>query len=284
MRFFCWIVLSVNLLFISCSETSTIEDEMVTETPIPQSFSFYDGFEGVAGDFNALFPQNGSRWSNVQWVNPADKENSIGLTNEIATEGQYALSLFSVASDETLSKIDLEKGGLTIVEGQTVAITADFYIASDENLEGLVLLDLECCECWDPNVPDNQCPGVRLMLSGGNDFLSIERGKIGLETLVQNQVALPRNEWAEVRWVMNLSPNTNGSNELYINGQLVIDEADSNMPNAGIFEQVFEEEGINFELQTPVRYERVQVGATANPTTTDVQIYVDDFSLQVMND
>jgi hypothetical protein len=283
-RLFSSVVLFASLLSISCSETDTGQEEMMTQAPSPQQFSFSDGFEGNEGDFNALFPQDGSRWSNIQLVNPANKENNIGLTNETVSEGQYALSLFSVGSDETLSKIDLEKGGLAIFEGQTVSITANFYIESDENLQGLLLVDLECCECWDPRVPDNQCPGVRLMMSGGNDFLSIERGKIGLETLVQDQVAFPRNEWVEIQWVMKLSPNVNGNNQLYVNGQLVIDEINSNMPNEDVFEGIFAEKGIDFQLQTPVFYERVQIGATANPTTADIPIYIDGFSLQVMND
>jgi len=217
-------------------------------------------------------------------VNPANKENKIGLTNTIASEGNYSLSLLSVGSDETLSKIDIEKGGLVVSEGQTVDISAKFFIESDANLQNLLLIDLECCDCWDPNVPENKCPGIRLMLSGGNDYLSIERGKIGLETLEQDLVRFPRNEWVNVRWVMNLSSGKEGMNQLYLNDQLVIDETESNFPNEEIFKATFAAEGINFDLQKPVSYERVQIGATANPTTEEIQIYVDDFSLHVTND
>lgn len=284
MKFLGQVSLFLVFLISSCSETDAREDEMVLEAPLPQSFIFSDGFEGVEGEFNALFPEDNSRWSNIQMVNPMAKENIIGLTNEQASEGQYSLSIFSVSSDETLSKIDIEKSGLVIAEDQTLSIAAGFYIGSDENLEGLLLLDVECCECWDPNVPENQCPGVRLMMSEGNDYLSIERGKIGLETLEQDQISFPRNEWVTIRWVMKLSPNTEGINQLYINEQLVIDETGDNMPNSDIFEQIFAAEGVTFKLQTPVFYERVQIGATANPTPSDIPIYVDDFSLQITND
>ncbi|WP_157560125.1 hypothetical protein U8527_19705 [Kordia algicida OT-1] len=54
-----------------------------------------------------------------------------------------------------------------------------------------------------------------------------------------------------------------------------------NMPNAEIFRQVFLNEGINFTLQEPVFYERVQIGVTANPTASTVELFVDNFSIQV---
>jgi len=278
------IVIGLCIFFCSCSETDNVEEPNEIESPILQSFSFSDGFEGVGENFNALFVPDSSRWSRLQMVNPANQENKIGLTNTIASEGNYSLSLLSVGSDETLSKVDIEKGGLVVSEGQTVDISAKFFIESDANLENLLLIDLECCDCWDPNVPENKCPGVRLMLSGGNDYLSIERGKIGLETLKQDLVRFPRNEWVKVRWVMNLSSSKEGMNQLYLNDRLVIDETESNFPNEEIFKATFAAEGINFNLQKPVSYERVQIGATANPTTEEIQIYVDDFSLQVTND
>ncbi|EDP98235.1 hypothetical protein KAOT1_13497 [Kordia algicida OT-1] len=53
------------------------------------------------------------------------------------------------------------------------------------------------------------------------------------------------------------------------------------MPNAEIFRQVFLNEGINFTLQEPVFYERVQIGVTANPTASTVELFVDNFSIQV---
>jgi len=86
------------------------------------------------------------------------------------------------ASDNTLSKADIEKGGFAAPVGSTVRITAKIYIATEEPLVNVLLLDLECCSCWDPDVPDNQCPGIRLMLKE-DDYLAIERGKILGSTL-----------------------------------------------------------------------------------------------------
>ena len=282
--YFFLIILAI--FFFCCSDTDNVDSELGDETPIAESFSFSDGFEGVDGDFDALFPDDNSRWTKVQLVDSTSGENRINLTNEQAFEGDYSLSILSVGSDDILSKNDLEKGGLSLAEGQTVTIGAHFYLESEANIENLLLLDVECCSCWDPSVPDNQCPGIRLMLSNGDvgDYLFIERGKIGLETLEQGEVVFPRNEWVEVRWIMQLSSNENGTNQLFINGTLAIDEIGGNMPNERVFKDIFAAENIDFELQTPVIYERLQIGATANPTEHEIQLYVDDFLVEVSLD
>jgi len=273
-----WVV-----LLVSCSGTDNATDEVGQENPEAENFTFSDGFEVVDGNFQALFPEDGSRWSGVQLVNPTNKENNIGLTTTTVLQGNYALSVMSTGSNDILSKIDLEKSGFGISEGQTLTVGAHFYIESDVNIQNLLLMDIECCSCWDPTIPNNQCPGVRLIMAGDNDYLAIERGKIGLETLTQSSFAFPRNEWVKVQWTMQFSPEPNGTNQLFINDTLVIDEQGANMPNEIIFRNIFLEEEIEFELQTPVRYERVQIGATANPTDQDIQIYIDDFFMEVIS-
>lgn len=254
---------------------------MDAEETDTQIFLFSEDFEDVGGNLEALFPEDNSRWSGIQRVNPNNGENQVNLSTSQVYEGNYALSIFSSGTDEILSKIDLEKNGLSISEGQTLTIQAHFFIEGEANIENLLLIDVECCSCWDPSVPNNQCPGVRLMLSGENNSLSIERGKIGLETIAQNQVVFPRNEWVEVRWTMKMSPDNDGSNQLFINGNLTSSQSGANMPNEIIFKDLFAEENIEFELQTPVEYERLQIGATANPTEEDIQLYIDNFVIEV---
>lgn len=250
------------------------------EQPVP--FIFSDGFETTTDDFFNLFPDDGSRWSGTQIVSPNSGENSLMLSTEQVREGQQSLVIESKQSDEILSKVDIEKGGFIAQENSTVIIETDFYIDSNTNLENLFLIDLECCSCWDPNVPDNQCPGIRLSMSGGNDYLSIERGKIAGTTLSQSELQFPRKEWVNVRWQMQLSSLDNGINELFINDQKVLSESAMNLPNAELFKTLFAENDIDFELQQPIAYERVQIGATANPNAEDLTMYVDNFSISVL--
>lgn len=268
-------------LFIACNKK---EDN--TEVTIIDSFLYEDGFETQSNLLDELFPANGNRWSNIQQTNPSNAINEISISNTNFNEGQNALYIHAFASDSDLSKINIEKDELNIFSGNKVTIKADFYIVGNESLENLLLIDLECCSCWDPAVGDNygsenQCPGIRLMLSGSNDYLSIERGKISGATIQQTNFAFPRNQWVTVEWEMTMSENDNGLNRLTINQTEVINEIGMNMPNAQIFRDVFLNQGIDFTLQEPVFYERVQIGATANPTAGDIELFVDDFSIKV---
>ena len=80
---------------------------------------------------------------------------------------------------------------------------------------------------------------------------------------------------------MTLSDENDGINRLTIDGVEVINTTGMNLPNAEVFREVFAEQDIEFTLQQPVFYERVQIGATANPTADNVELYVDDVSIQI---
>ena len=264
-------------MIFACSkdDNSTHELENVVD------YLFEDGFETTGNSVQELFPSDGSRWSNLQQVNPNNGENEIEIENIITTEGNNSLRIISRASDATLSKADIEKGGFNAPEGSTVRISASFYIASTDNIENLFLIDIECCSCWDPSVPNNQCPGIRLIMKD-NDHLSIERGKILGSTIAQTNVAFPRNEWVNIVWELKLSQDNDGLNKLSINNQEVISENGMNMPNASLFEIEFANNGIDFELQEPLLYERFQIGATANPTQFDIELFIDDVKFEII--
>jgi len=269
-------LLLLALFFTACTEddpaTTVDEDEV--------NYTFEDGFETSRNELSELFPNDNSRWTNIQLVDPENGNNEINLETSTILSGSSSLRIYAEASDNVLSKADIEKGGFSAPEGSTIKITANFYIASTANIENLLLIDLECCSCWDPEVPDNQCPGIRLMMKE-NGFLSIERGKILGSTIVQSTVAFPRNEWVNVVWELALSSENDGMNKLYLNGQEVISESGMNMPNADIFRAEFAKNGIDFELQEPLYYERFQIGATANPTKHNIELFIDDVKLEI---
>lgn len=271
----------IALISLGCDK-----DENNPEEPIEESFFFEDGFETQNDLVDELFPSNGNRWSTIQQTDPTNATNEISISNTEFNEGENALRVLAYQSDSDLSKVDIEKNGLNIVSGNKVTIKADFYIVGTEPIGNLLLLDLECCSCWDPTVGDNygsenQCPGVRLMMSGGNDYLSIERGKISGTTIQQTDFAFPRNQWVTVQWEMTMSDSENGLNRLIINETEVINQTGMNMPNAQVFTDVFLNQGIDFTLQEPTFYERVQIGATANPTAGNIELFIDDFSIKV---
>lgn len=221
---------------------------------IPRNTSavqFLDGFETIENDLSNLFPTDNSRWSNFQLVHPNNGRNQVGLSKNTFSEQTQSLYILAQASDDILSKAAIEKGGFSARVGDTLTIEADFYIASTANLENLLLVDLECCACWDSKVPDNQCPGVRLMMKD-NDHLTMERGKILGSTINQSEFPFPRNEWVNIRWQLKLSPDEDGFNQLWINNQSVISESGMNMPNAQRFREEAARNNFDFQLQDPL--------------------------------
>jgi len=68
---------------------------------------------------------------------------------------------------------------------------------------------------------------------------------------------------------------------LTINDTEIIRSNGMNLPNAEVFAAAAQAEGIDFTLREPVFYERLQVGATANPTNADVLLYVDNVRVVV---
>ncbi|MFQ5640248.1 MAG: hypothetical protein ACE5IR_19890 [bacterium] len=267
-------------LCAGCKESAQIN------TPATEILLFQDGFETSDGVFSSLFVEDGSRWSNLQLVNPfAGPENQVVLSSTKVHSGCYALEIVCHPSDSIVSKADLEKYGFRLYAGDRVTISAWFYIEGLQNLQSVFLIDLECIDCWDPSVPDNPAPGMRLMFSGGDDYLVVERGKIGLrgESLRQSSFHFPRNRWVELKWILDLSPNEDGKTELYLDGQQILAASGINMPNADIFARIAEENGIDFQLQEPVYYERLQVGVTANSGEDSVHIFLDDVSIGVIS-
>lgn len=259
------------------------KDDDPGEVEVPVGITdFFDGFETPMPDINELFPQDNSSWTKLQQDDPIGVTNEVELSTTQVADGAQSLRLFAYGSLDPLSKMNIEKEGFSAVAGQTVTLESDFFIDSDDNLADLLLLDFECCSCWDPNVPDNKCPGVRLMMSGGNDFLAIERGKIGGETLTQTDLAFPRRQWTHVTWEMTLADDEDaGLNVLKIDDVEVIRSRGMNLPNAEVFAAAARAEGTNFILREPVFYERIQVGVTANPTDRNVLLYVDNVRVSV---
>ncbi|MEQ3655427.1 MAG: hypothetical protein ABNH00_06150 [Dokdonia sp.] len=272
---------------VLCVATLSCSDDQGQTTPdMTSSYLFADGFETSSNQISELFPPDNSRWTSLQQTNPTQEVNSISITSAQVSEGEDALQIIAYPSDTQLSKMDIEKGGLNLRSGDHITITADFFIEDTTALTNLLLLDLECCSCWDPEVGDDygaeiQCPGVRLIMSGENAFLSIERGKIGASTITQSAIGFPRDQWVKVQWEMTLANDMSGQNKLFIDDALVINENGMNMPNPAIFSTIFAQEGIPFTLQEPVFYERVQIGATANPSAAQITMRIDNFSIEV---
>jgi len=92
--------IGIVLLLASCSNDDTTPDIINNSV-----YLFEDGFETSSNDLLELFPNDGSRWSNVQQVDPDGGENEIEIESAVVFEGNNSLRIYAETSDNTLSKL-----------------------------------------------------------------------------------------------------------------------------------------------------------------------------------
>ncbi len=80
------LLLLVVTLFLSCDRNNNFIPQEPTIVDLP--YTFEDGFE--AENLDNLFPEDGSRWTNIQEQDPLNGENTINLSSEQFTEGEQA--------------------------------------------------------------------------------------------------------------------------------------------------------------------------------------------------
>lgn len=235
---------------------------------------FQDGFEDVQS-LSDLFRRDANRWSNFQIVKSA---NRITLQSETVHGGRQALRFDAIPSDSEVSKANVERGRLSLAEGQRVRISAWFFLPPRQNLDNLFLIDVECRSCWPEGTHrNNPSPGIRLMLKDREGQPVVERGKLGrLPTLRQTQgtkLGFPTNRWVHLEWILDLSTGQDGKTEILLDGKRALSARGITMPSP----EVFRQSGV--ELKQPVVLERVQLGITANSTPGPIVLYVDDVTI-----
>ncbi|MFN2590677.1 MAG: hypothetical protein ABR518_07890 [Actinomycetota bacterium] len=224
----------------------------VLALPSPASAvpAFADGFENAASVSELLRPD---RWSYVQRTHQG---SDIRLSTEHVHSGAQAIRFFGPASahSPTLTKADIGKNGITFLLGQTVEVDAWFYFESAPDLNDIFLIDAECGGCG------VQSPGARVMLAHGHPV--VERGELGpFNTITQNEVRVPLQRWFRLTYRLKLGLGPLGHVKLWVDGLKVIDRAGTTVFAGGGFVDNF------------------QVGLTANPSTGDAVLFVDDVTI-----
>jgi hypothetical protein len=248
---------------------------------------FTDGFEN-AGTVPALVPSNGSRWSRYETTRSA---NRLQISRNPRRTGTNSFRCYAVpGGTSAVSKAyiqvrDIPQRPLRFGQGQRVVISAWYYIIGQANLQNLTIMDLESESCWPPAFGPTKSPGMRLILSGGNDYLQVERGKIGFpnESIRQNpQVTrFPRNQWVHVEWTVDLSQDPDGFTSVKLNGTEILSGSGVTMPSSYWMGRAIGRS--DFQLTEPVYYDKIQFGVTANATPAPVTLYVDDVSIRVID-
>jgi len=148
-------------------------------------------------------------------------------------------------------------------KGETVRLSAWYYIEGTQNLNWLFLMDLE------EQTPIGAGPGMRLALV--DNQLRIEHKFNEKDIKQQNPISFPRNEWVKIVWEIKLERKKKGTVKLWQNGQLIIDSKEHNtLPKDLLY----------FQQGTKGMYSSCEIGITANSSDNPTRLWVDDITFQ----
>ncbi len=219
---------------------------------------YQDGFESYSA-FDDLFIGDDSLWSLTQQTMAG---NSITVDTATVHSGSQSLKFVAVKSPENgVSKCSISKQNMAFWDGETVRVTAWYYLEGTQSVDWLFLFDME------EQVPIGAGPGMRIALV--DDQLRVEHKFYEPDILqdTTNAIDFPRNQWVEVVWEMTLSQKDEGSVKLWQDGALIINsENERTLPR-----------DILYDLQgTKAMYSSIEIGITANSKDNDLTIWADD--------
>jgi hypothetical protein len=226
----------------------------------PEYYS--DGFESYTL-LSDLLPDDDKNWSYTQITKA---ENSITVDTSIKHGGNKSLRFYAAKSNsESLSKCSIAKQNMAFWEGETLRLTAWYYLSGTNKLEWLFLMDME------EQTAIGAGPGMRLALV--DNKLRVEY-KFNERDIIQEagkEIDFPRNEWVEIIWEVKLSQKNKGTVKLWQNNQLLIDSKNN----------VTLPKDVLYSLQgTKGMYSSMEFGITANSYDNDLLLYVDDIVIE----
>ena len=226
---------------------------------------FQDDFEAYSLLSDLLLP-NDQLWSFTQLTR---NENNITLDTTNFHSGNKSLKFVAKKSDnDGASKCSVAKQNMAFWDGETIRVSAWYFIEGTQSIEWLFLFDLE------EQTAIGAGPGIRLALV--NNQLRMEY-KFNENDIVQNsgqEVYFPRNQWVEIVWEVKLSQKNKGSVKLWQNGQLIIDSKNN---------RTLPKDILYFQQGTKGMYSSIEIGITANSKDNDLTLWIDDIKFEKIN-
>lgn len=226
---------------------------------------FQDDFEAYSLLSDLLLP-NDQLWSFTQLTR---NENNITLDTTNFHSGNKSLKFVAKKSDnDGASKCSVAKQNMAFWDGETIRVSAWYFIEGTQSIEWLFLFDLE------EQTAIGAGPGIRLALV--NNQLRMEY-KFNEKDVVQNsgqEVYFPRNQWVEIVWEVKLSQKNKGSVKLWQNGQLIIDSKNN---------RTLPKDILYFQQGTKGMYSSIEIGITANSKDNDLTLWIDDIKFEKIN-
>lgn len=226
---------------------------------------FQDDFETYLSLSDLLLP-NDKLWSFTQLT---IGENTITVDTTNVHSGNKSLKFVAQKSNNnSVSKCSIAKQNMAFWEGETVQVSAWYFIEGTNNLEWLFLFDME------EQTAIGAGPGMRLAMV--NNQLRVEY-KFNEKDITQptgQDIDFPRNQWVEVVWEVKLSQKKKGTVRLWQNGQLIIDSKNN---------RTLPKDLLYFQQGTKGMYSSIEIGITANSKDNDLIIWVDDIKFEKVN-
>jgi len=226
---------------------------------------FQNDLEGYGSLDDLLLPDD-EIWSFTQLTRDG---NNIIIDSNFSHSGINSLKFTAKKSDEEgASKSSIVKQNMAFWDGETIRMSAWYFIQGTQSLEWLFIMDME------EQVPIGAGPGMRLAMQ--NDQLCVEH-KFNEKDLYQSEetgIDFPRNQWVEVIWEVKLSQKNKGAVKLWQDGELII-----NSDNV----RTLPKDILYFMQGTKGMYSSCEIGITANSKDNDLTIWVDDVKFEKVN-
>ncbi len=190
-------------------------------------------------------------------------QNFFEFNLDTVHSGNRSIKFSAIATEDGASKCSIAKQNLAFLEGESVKITAWYYLVGEAKLDYLFLIDME------ERTPIGAGPGMRLTLV--DNMLAVERNKMMKSTLFQqNGIQFPRNEWVKIEWISELSRKKQGSVFVYQNDELILQENEiQTMPKDFLY---------NIQGTGGV-YQSFEFGITANSIDNACTLFLDDLEI-----
>jgi hypothetical protein len=229
---------------------------------------FFDGPDHYTDDFESystlseLLSTNDEKWSFTQ-LTKAD--NSITVDSTFAHAGNRSLKFVAAKSTDQLSKCSIAKQNMAFWEGETMRVSAWYYLQGTQTANWLFLFDLE------EQTAIGAGPGIRLALVNNQLRMEYKFYESDIVQTAGQEIDFPRDQWVEIIWEVKLSQKKKGAVKLWQDGQLILDSKNNQTLPKDIL----------YSLQgTKGMYSSIEIGGTANSKDSDLVLWVDDVKFE----
>ena len=226
---------------------------------------YQDGFESYSS-YDELLIEDDVNWSFNQITR---ESNAITLVDNFSHSGNYSLRFDAEpTTDDGASKASIAKHNFAFWEGETVRLSAWYYIEGDQDLQWLFIMDLE------ERTPIGAGPGMRLAIVDDQLLIEHKYYEPNITQAEGSGIAFPRDEWVHVEWEVSLSQKKEGSVRVWQNNQLVIsNDNHRTLPSDLLY----------FQQGTKGQYSSCEIGITANSFKNPCTLWVDDVQFEKTN-